>query len=60
MRAEARGDYTSRGAATRRLAFQLETQAAHAVLRAADVVCATCVGAGDDLLEGFTPEWRRG
>ena len=54
MRAEARGDYTSRGAATRRLAFQLETQAAHAVLRAADVVCATCVGAGDDLLEGFT------
>ena len=54
MRAEARGDYTSRGAATRRLALQLETQAAHAVLRAADVVCATCVGAGDDLLEGFT------
>ena len=34
--------------------MQLETQAAQFVLRNADVVCATCVGAGDDLLEGFT------
>ena len=51
MRAEARGDYTSR-ARRREAGVSLETQAAHAVLRAADVVCA-CVGAGDDLLEGF-------
>ena len=54
IRAAARGDYTARGASARRLALQLETQAAQFVLRNADVVCATCVGAGDDLLEGFT------
>jgi regulator of nonsense transcripts 1 len=54
IRAAARGDYTAKGASARRLALQLETQAAQFVLRNADVVCATCVGAGDDALEGFT------
>ena len=54
MRAQARGDYTPRGAAARRAAFALEQGAAALVLARADVVCCTCVGAGDELLEGFT------
>lgn len=54
MRAQARGDYTPRGAAARRAAFALEQGAASLVLARADVVCCTCVGAGDELLEGFT------
>ena len=54
MRARARGDYTPRGAAARRAAFALEQVAASLVLARADVVCCTCVGAGDELLEGFT------
>jgi regulator of nonsense transcripts 1 len=32
----------------------MERVAAEQVLRDADVVCCTCVGAGDELLEGFT------
>lgn len=54
LRAEARGDNSVRGAAFRRQAFGLEKAAAELVLSNADVVCATCVGAGDDLLEAYT------
>ena len=54
LRAQARGDNTTRGAAARRQAFGLERAASALVLSRADVVCATCVGAGDELLEGFT------
>ena len=49
-----RGDFGASGAAQRRLAFGLEKMAAEQVLKGADVVCCTCVGAGDDLLEAFT------
>ena len=53
MRAEARGDYTaSRGAATRSAAFR-SNRARRRRFRAADDVCATCVGARvTTLLEG--------
>ena len=54
IRATVKGDYTSRGARARREAYVLEQQAERSILRHADVVCSTCVGAGDDLLEGFT------
>ena len=54
LREQARGDYSPRGAAARRQAAGMERLAAEQVLREADVVCCTCVGAGDDLLEGFT------
>jgi regulator of nonsense transcripts 1 len=36
----------------RKLAFSLEQAAAELIIYRADVVCATCVGAGDRLLEG--------
>ena len=52
-RLEVKGDFTSRGARNRREAFVLERAAEKWILRNADVVCSTCVGAGDDLLEGF-------
>ena len=54
LREQARGDYSPRGAAARRQAAGMERVAAEQVLRDADVVCCTCVGAGDELLEGFT------
>ena len=54
LRESARGDFSSRGASIRKAASALEARAYAAVLADADVVCATCVGAGDDLLEGFT------
>ena len=54
IREQARGDYSPRGAAARRQASGMERIAAEQVLRDADVVCCTCVGAGDELLEGFT------
>ena len=54
LREQARGDYSPRGAAARRQAAGMERGAAEQVLREADVVCCTCVGAGDELLEGFT------
>lgn len=54
LREQARGDYSPRGAAARRQAAGMERVASEQVLRDADVVCCTCVGAGDELLEGFT------
>ena len=54
LREQARGDYSPRGAAARRQAAGMERVAAEQVLRDVDVVCCTCVGAGDELLEGFT------
>lgn len=38
----------------RKQATQLELTAAKSILKSVDVVCSTCVGAGDDLLEDLT------
>ena len=54
MREAIRGQSGPAFARQRKQATQLELTAAKSILKSVDVVCTTCVGAGDELLEDFT------
>ena len=53
MREAIRGQTGPSFARQRKQATQLELTAAKSILKSVDVVCTTCVGAGDELLEDF-------